>query len=238
MTLSRDARKQTRGPAESEQALAQLKAFVDRRRDPDSKREAALRTAVRLFLQRGYWQTSLNEVAGKPNITKPALYHYFQSKEEIYLECCRLGISLIQAKLDRIRQQGGTGLQKVARFIHGYAVVIASDFGRCVVRQDDRELSPKARAEVRAYKLDIDRCLRSFIEQGVSDGSMRESDVKLSSFAIAGALNSIALWFEPTGDLLAEQVAVGFAEILTQGVAKRRGERLGFDPEFALPEEL
>jgi AcrR family transcriptional regulator len=233
--MSTGKQKRAPGTEEAGLAVAHLKAFVNRRRDRDSKKEAVLRTAVRLFLERGYWNTSLNDVAEKLNITKPALYHYFHNKEEIYLECYRWGILLIQANLDRIRQQAGTGLQKVVGFIYSNAMVIAGDFGRCVVRQDDRELSAKARAEVRAYKRDVDRCLRSFIQEGIRDGSIREGDVKLSAFAIAGAVNSLALWFEPAGDLKAEQVAAAFAGILTQGIAKRRGEKVRFDEQFVMP---
>ena len=208
-----------------------LTAFVDRRRDPDNKKEAVLRTAVRMFLERGFWRTSLSDVAEKLNITKPALYHYFHNKEEIYLECYRWGISLIQQNLDRIRTQAQSGLEKVAGFIYTYAIVIAGDFGRCVVRQDDRELSDAARAEVRAYKRNVDRCLRSFIQEGIDDGSIRSCDVKLTAFSIAGAVNSLAHWFKPGGTLTAEQVAAGFVKTLTNGIANRRTDKLRL-PEF------
>jgi AcrR family transcriptional regulator len=208
--------------ARSKHLHVHLQAFVDRRRDPDSKREAVLHVAVRLFLERGFWRTSLSDVAQILNITKPALYHYFRNKEEIYLECYRRGISLILDNLDRLRTHSGKGLEKVVEFIHNYALVIASDFGRCVVRQDDRELSQEARAEVRSYKRQVDRCLRSFIQEGIEDGTVRSCDVKLTAFSIAGAVNSLALWFEPGGSLTAEQVASGFAKTLTEGVAQRR----------------
>lgn len=203
-----------------------LQAFIDRRRDPDSKKDAVLHVAVRLFLERGFWRTSLAEVAQTLKITKPALYHYFRNKEEIYLECYRRGISLIELNLSRLRASKDSGLQKVAGFIYSYAIVIAGDFGRCVVRQDDRELSPPARAEVRSYKRVIDRNLRQFIAQGVHDGSIRRCDVKLTAFSIAGAVNSLALWFEPGGPLTADQVAAAFTKTLTEGFANRRSARL------------
>ena len=59
---------------------AHWKAFADRRRDPDGKREAILRTAVQLFLDRSYARTALNDIAEQLSITKPALYHYFRNK--------------------------------------------------------------------------------------------------------------------------------------------------------------
>lgn len=203
-----------------------LQAFVDRRRDPDTKKDAVLHVAVRLFLERGFWRTSLTDVAETLNVTKPALYHYFRNKEEIYLECYRRGISLIEANLAKLRANGGTGLEKVAAFIYSYAVVIAGDFERCVVRQDDRELSPKARSEIRSYKRNIDRDLRRFIEEGVEDGSIRPCDVKLTAFSITGAVNSLALWFDPHGDLSAQQVAAAFTKTLTEGFSNRRSGRL------------
>ncbi len=75
------------------------KAFASRRRDPATKREAVLATAAQLFLEQSYSRTSLNDVAERLNITKPALYHYFRNKEEILLECYRLGTGLIQEML-------------------------------------------------------------------------------------------------------------------------------------------
>lgn len=204
---------------------AHLKAFINRRRDPDTKREAVLRTAVRLFLERGFWRTSLSDIAEQLNITKPALYHYFSNKEEIYLACYRWGISLIKTDLERIRAYHGPGLEKVASFIYTYAIIIAGDFGRCVVRQDDRELSAEARAEVRAYKRDVDLCLRSFIQEGINDGTIRPCDVKITAFSIAGAVNSLAHWFKPDAELSAEEVAAAFAKTLTEGIANRRATK-------------
>ncbi|MGD5575228.1 helix-turn-helix domain-containing protein, partial [Xanthomonas citri pv. citri] len=49
--------------------------FESRRRARDEKREAVLRAAVQLFLEQGYHRVTLNEVADRLNITKPALYN-------------------------------------------------------------------------------------------------------------------------------------------------------------------
>lgn len=74
------------------------KAFESRKRDPDAKREAVLQTAAQLFLEKSYGRTSMNDVADRLKITKPALYHYFHNKEEILLECYRWGTALIEKR--------------------------------------------------------------------------------------------------------------------------------------------
>jgi len=197
------------------------KAFADRRRDPASKREAVLKTAVQLFLEKSYGRTSLNDVADRLKITKPALYHYFRSKEEILLECYRLGTAMIEEILNEIASHCGTGLEKVEAFIYSYANVMTVSFGRCVMRLDDADLSTEALAEVRTYKRKIDRRLRTFIQEGIADRSITPCDAKIAAFSIAGALNWICHWYEPEGALSAEEIAKQFARTLTQGLTRR-----------------
>ena len=57
-------------------AVTHGKAFASRHRDPVTKREAILQTAAQLFLEKSYGRASMNDVAERLNITKPALYHY------------------------------------------------------------------------------------------------------------------------------------------------------------------
>ena len=198
----------------------QANAFASRRRDPATKREAVLRTAAQLFLEKSYGRTSLNDVAERLEITKPALYHYFRNKEEILLGCYRWGSALIEQSINKIAAQYATGLEKVGAFIHAYANVMTVNFGRCVMRLDEGDLSDEARAEVRAYKRKIDRRLRSFIRDGIEDGSIAPCDPKLAAFSIAGALNWICMWYEPEGALSAEEIASQFARTLTQGLVR------------------
>ena len=46
-------------------------------------RENIVKTALALFLQKGYERTSLNHIAREVGISKPAIYHYFKNKDEL-----------------------------------------------------------------------------------------------------------------------------------------------------------
>jgi AcrR family transcriptional regulator len=50
-----------------------------------STRERILDVALDLFTEQGFDGTSIREIAGRLRITKPAIYHHFDSKEEILL---------------------------------------------------------------------------------------------------------------------------------------------------------
>lgn len=199
--------------------------FEDRRRARDQKKHAVLRMAAQLFLEDNYHRATLAEVAVRLNITKSALYNYFRSKGEILEECYRLGQQLADEAIVEIEREGGNGLTRLRKLIRAYALVMTVDFGMCQVRLDDRELSERARARVRAAKRKDDRAFRKYISDGIADGSIRECNPKLAAFAIAGSLNWIGHWYRPDGELSAEAIADEFAVRLTDGIAAKRGRR-------------
>ena len=195
--------------------------FESRRRARDEKREAVLRTAVQLFLEQGYHRATLNEVAERLNITKPALYNYFRGKDEILFECWALGQERVDEFIAEINAGDGTGLAKLRKLVRAYAEVMATDFGASLVRFDPRDLTDKNSRIVRAAKKSIDRTFRNYIAEGIADGSIKPCDPKLSAFAIAGSLNWIGHWFQRGGALSAEAIADDFAVRLTEGLAAK-----------------
>jgi AcrR family transcriptional regulator len=191
----------------------------DRRRARDEKRVAVLRMAVRMFLEEGYHRTPLAKIAEKLNITKPALYNYFRSKEEILSELFRLGDEQYEESFGRIERESGDGLHKLKAMIRAYARIMTTDSGMCFARIDDRELSAQARSGVRRSKRRYDRAFRKQVEHGITDGSIVACNAKLAAFAVAGALNGIADWYRPGGDLSVEAIAEEYAERLSNGLA-------------------
>jgi AcrR family transcriptional regulator len=193
--------------------------FADRRRNPDGKREAVLRTAVRMFLEHSYAHTSMNDVATQLSITKPALYHYFRNKEEILVEIFRCGTDLIDGMLDAIEAEEKPGLDKVADFIAGYIRIISLDFGRAVIRLDDGELSKAGRKLVRSRKREIDHRLRALIESGIADGSIALCDAKIAAFILAGSIHGMASWYEPAGPTDLATITEQYVQTLSAGLA-------------------
>lgn len=201
------------------------KAFrVRQQRHLEVKRDAVLQTAARLFLETGYRKTSMSQLATRLKITKPALYYYFQNKEEILVECYRAGIEAIEGMLDGAAESEANGLSKVRAYIEAYATAIVThDFGRCVATLDDSELSDKTRHQVRTLKRRIDAAIRAFVEEGMDDGSIAPCNAKLASFAMAGAINWIGTWYRPNGSLSAGEISSEFAQLLTAGLRGSSG---------------
>jgi AcrR family transcriptional regulator len=179
-----------------------------------------LRTAVQLFLDQGYHRVTLNDVADRLNITKPALYNYFRGKDEILFECWALGQERVDELIAEINRGGGTALAKLRKLVHAYAGVMTTDYGASLVRFDPRDLTEENRKTVRAAKKRIDRTFRKYLADGVADGSIKPCDPKLAAFAIAGSLNWIGHWYQRDEAWSADDVARQFTVQLTEGLAK------------------
>ena len=67
----------------------------------------------------------------------------------------------------------------------------------------------------------IDIRIRDLLREGVRDGSLRTADVRMSTFAISGAMNSIAQWYSPDGKLSPDEIAERLWDSFSEGVRPR-----------------
>lgn len=59
---------------------------IRRQRDPEATRRALVEAAEEIFLEKGFGNTSLSEIARRAGITKSLIHHYFGSKEGLWRE--------------------------------------------------------------------------------------------------------------------------------------------------------
>ncbi len=190
-----------------------------RRRDRSAKREAILDTALALFLEQGYHHVTLNQVAERLHITKPALYNYFAGKTEILFACWMAGFEQAAEAIARIEAGPGDGLARLRALIRAYGLLMTTPRGRCLIRFDDNDFTPAQRARISACKRQVDAAFRGWIAAGIADGSIRPCDPKMAAFAIGGALNGIGQWHRDDGPMSPQAVAEAFAQTLTKGLA-------------------
>ena len=202
--------------------VSPFKSAEERKRERALKRQAVLITAVRMFNERGFHATSLDDVATRLGVTKPVIYHYLGNKDQVLLECVRLGLEQLKEAAEGISARSGNGLDRLKAFLRRYAEIIVSDFGRCVIRTGEEALSPESRREFRALKGEIDRAMRRLIEDAVADGSAHVEDIRLTAFTIAGALNWSARWVQDDGALSSSEIACKMVAVLCQGLEPRK----------------
>jgi len=191
------------------------------RADRGLKREAVIRAAARAFNARGFHNTALDDIAATLGVTKPTLYYYVANKEQLLFECFCAGLEPVRAAFSEARASGKPARARLQGVLLRYAQAIASEFGWCMVRAEDQDLSDEMRAHVKALKSEIDQGIRRLLREGIADGSIGECDPKMTAFALAGALNWIAHWYRDSQPHSAAQVADAFVTLFENGLRPR-----------------
>lgn len=192
-----------------------------RARERELKREAVIAAAARAFREQGFHNASLEHIAAGLGVTKPTIYHYVGNKEQILFECFRTGVDRIRAAFAAVHDSRTDARTRLVAVVRSYIEAITSEFGWCMVRAEDQDLSAGLSRRIRTLKSEIDQGLRQLIREGQRDGSIRDCDPKMVSFALAGALNWIAHWHRESHGLTPAEIADRFIDIFERGLQPR-----------------
>jgi len=186
------------------------------------RRSEIIKVAARLFAEKGYRGVTLDELAEQIGITKPALYQYIHSKEEILQEICKACLVTNYESWKRVNWLGLSPRDKLKSFIHG--VVEGAAEGRdmmTVLFGDSNALSPQVQTEVLTQRKAHDTELEALLKEGVAAGQFEIKDVKLAVFAILGACLWVYQWYRPNGRLSPTEVSEGIIRLLEEGYLQK-----------------
>jgi AcrR family transcriptional regulator len=182
------------------------------------KRRAILRTAAILFSEKGFRETSLNDIADALNVTKPSLYYYVKNKDDILFQCLFSALEELEQKVDLIHRDEATGIEKLARFVEAFVTLFDHELGRCVARPGLDPLGEEYRHKIQPFYHRVDRGLREIIAAGIEDGTIAACDPKIAAFTLFGAMNWISRWFDPAQGLSAGEIAAQMNTLFINGL--------------------
>ncbi|MDP3738889.1 MAG: TetR/AcrR family transcriptional regulator [Hyphomonadaceae bacterium] len=150
----------------------------------------ALDHAARLFNERGIAATSIADVAAAMQVTRAALYYYFDERDDLVFQTYERACQIIAGDLEAADEEGGDGLAKTLSFTR--RALAPGKAPIAVLGETDYLKAPQqsiiARASARNTK-----ALEGFVEQGIADGSVRPCDAHVMAHTIAGFVSWIQL---------------------------------------------
>jgi AcrR family transcriptional regulator len=182
------------------------------------RRAEILQAALRAFRERGYHATTLDDIAVRLGLRKTALYHYFPDKEAILYACHLESLDQLKHLAVEAGARFTRPAEQLAYLIREHVRVMTDTLQGSPLAFEVTALSPEHQREIIRGRDAYERELRDIITQGVRAGDFRPADPKLAAFAILGAINWIARWYQPGGPLEAEELGERFAEQLLGGL--------------------
>jgi len=187
---------------------------------PGSVPYRLLEAATRLFAERGFESASVQEIVTAAGVTKGAMYHYFDSKDDLLYAIYHRILAMQTARLNRFVDGTGdveTRLREAT--VDVVRTTLANLDEMIVFFRSMHMLHETKRATVRAERRTYHERFRSLIEQGRCAGVLRtDISADMVVFFLFGALHDISTWYHSDGPLDARQIGDQYAELLLGGL--------------------
>jgi len=192
----------------------------------DSRQEI-LQTAARLFQQRGYHATSMNDVAAALKLSKGGLYHHFESKDEILFHIMNHAMDLTEERVINPLKVIPDPEQRLRALIRLHVEVVMSPRDReiTVMLHENHPLPPTLRRRINARKKDYIHFVENLIaevQREVQRDPKRNFGGKVSpraaAFALLGMINWVYQWYKPEGELQASTLAPQWTDLIFGGI--------------------
>jgi AcrR family transcriptional regulator len=181
--------------------------------------------AAKLFAERGYENTSVQEIVEWAGVTKGAMYHHFGSKDDLLVEIYHRVLAMQADRLERIAGSDAAVDGRVREAAADVVVTAIANLDDAVVFFRSMHLLPKAKqAEVRAERRRYHERFRGLVEQGQAEGVFR-SDVSadIATHNFFGGVHHLHTWYHADGPMSPRQVGEAFADLLLHALAPEKG---------------
>ena len=186
----------------------------------DSRQEI-LRTAARLFQQRGYDATSMNDVAAALKLSKGGLYHHFQSKDEILFEIMNHAMEITQERVLAPVRGIADPEERLRALIRLHIEVVLSPRDReiTVMLHENHPLPPTLRKRINTRKKDYIHFVESVMADVQRARKARGAvSPRAAAFALLGMINWIYQWYKPEGNLQTHNLIPQFTDLVFGGI--------------------
>ena len=205
-----------RGPAEAGHRSRGREKYDRRRRE-------VVNTAARLFAERGYRNTSIDDLVEATGLQRGGLYHYIDSKQHLLLLTHEELIEPLLVRAEEIVAADVPADVKLRELLRAWVTHVATHRDHMVVFGEERRLieSDPAWVDVRAARERFQSLLEGVLLAGDHEGTFAVADADVVRLSILGIVNHMPQWLDPDGRLRPGEIADRCADMLLRGLLPR-----------------
>ena len=183
-------------------------------------REAALHgAATRLFRERGFHATSMQDLAEALDMNRGSLYHYIESKDDLLWAIVSTALERLDARVRPEIESDAPAGERLRRAIDTHLAFAAEHSDELALVQIElRSLGDERRREIIRRRDAYEAAWRRAVDDGIAAGELRPVNVTLATIAILSACNWFTQWYRADGPLSAEEIGSVFAGLYLDGM--------------------
>jgi len=181
------------------------------------RRAELVRTAARLFAERGYHGTSMGDIADAMGVQKASLYSLTGSKQQLLYDTVRAGADAFHGALDAV-DDDAHAVERIRQALRGHLRVVAEQLDAATVfTREWRYLEGDLREEFVGARRRYEERWRALFREGVERGELRV-DLRPSDAAllVLSAANWAYTWLPEGADT--DGLADRFTAIVVDGI--------------------
>jgi AcrR family transcriptional regulator len=196
-----------------------------RRGRPGYDLESLLAVAVKLFNERGYDGTSMEDLSRKLGITKSAIYHHVPSKQELLRLAVNRALDGLFVVAEETNVRHEPAVQRLEHLVRGSVHLLAAELPFVTLLLRVRG-NTKVERDALARRREFDRIVTELVAEAVSEGDLRpDIDPAVTSRLLFGTVNSLIEWYKPRGGLGATELADAVVAVAFDGLLVRTADR-------------
>lgn len=180
-------------------------------------------TAVKIFHRKGYRAATLDDVAHELGLTRPAIYHYVSSKEDLLSQIYLQALASFFDTIYEITAMDLTPPEKLKIFIYRHlkTVVIENLSMFTVFFSEENQLPEGDFQKIRKEKRKFTRVVENIIIEGMQQGYFRRVNPQLQANAIIGMCNWLYRWYKPgKSSFTPDEIMDQFTSLLENGLLR------------------
>ncbi|KQO95811.1 TetR/AcrR family transcriptional regulator [Leifsonia sp. Leaf264] len=191
-----------------------------RRGRPGYDQAGILAVAVAAFIEHGYDATSMGVLAERLGVSKSAIYHHFDSKEQMLDRALSEALDGLEGVLATDAATSGSASDRLAAVLRGAVLVLVDKlpYVTLLLRvRGNTDIERRALARRRAF----DRAVTQLVVDAGAEGSLRSDiDARVAERLLFGMINSIVEWYRPEGPEDAERLADDVLAVAFDGLRR------------------
>jgi AcrR family transcriptional regulator len=182
--------------------------------------EQVYAAALRLFREKGYHATSMQDIAAAVGLYKGSLYHYIGGKQDLLLQVFDRAMSTLLADVEAIAADTSLRPSAQLRLVVGAHVsAVSTNMDALTVYLHEwRALAGDALANVQAQSERYTVLVSEIVGRGVALGEFSTPDVRIATLGLLGMCNWLCQWYHPDGRLGPAEIAGHFADLVLDGL--------------------
>ena len=187
--------------------------------DNRSVRDKILAAAVQLFAEYGYHAATMRDIAQIAGIQAASIYYHYPSKQTLLVEIMETHMRKLNANLERIVSKPHEVQQRLYEAISNHILLhttYKSEF--FIIDTEIRAHEADNRGKILAMRDYYEDLIQGLLHEGMEQGVLCQTDVKISSYAIIAMCTEVAQWFRSSGRLNVQQVIEIYFQMITKGL--------------------